>query len=334
MLVISGALLTALFAQIAIQVAGLAGADHRPDARRRPGRRDARRPRRGMASMALYALLGLFLPFYADGDSGWDVIWGASGGYIVGFIFAAGIIGWIAEHGADRNVVLAFLAFVVRPAHDLRVRPRRAEDRGRRVLGLDDPQRVHDLHRRRAREGGDRRHRAAVGVGGLCGGSNADVELLARYVGNLAALWVASEMFDEMTYGDEFGVLALAALVFTVANWIVKPIVTLLAIPLIILTLGVAYFFVNVLMLLLTDWVVADFEAGGFWTLVGATIVIWLVNVVISAAVHDVQRSARAAPRVSPPARRRAARGERSPSPSRGRSTRGRPPAAGRSASS
>jgi biotin transport system substrate-specific component len=111
-LVISGALLTALFAQISIKVAGspvpitgqtlavgLVGA--------------TLGARRGASSLALYALLGLFLPFYADGDSGWDVIWGASGGYIVGFIFAAGIIGWFAEHGADRNVILAFLAFVL-----------------------------------------------------------------------------------------------------------------------------------------------------------------------------------------------------------------------------
>jgi putative membrane protein len=116
------------------------------------------------------------------------------------------------------------------------------------------------------------------------------VELLARFAGNLAALWVASEVFDGVTYGDSFGVLVLAAVVFTVANWIVKPVVTLLAIPLIILTLGVAYFFVNVLMLLLTDWVVGDFDISGFWTLVGATIVVWLVNVAISAAVHDWRR--------------------------------------------
>ena len=116
-------------------------------------------------------------------------------------------------------------------------------------------------------------------------------ELILRFGGNLAALWVASELFDEMTYGDSFGVLLLAALVFTIANWIVKPIVAVLAIPLIILTLGIAYFFVNVLMLLLTDWVVGDFEAGGFWTVVGATIVIWLVNLLISAALHDWQRS-------------------------------------------
>jgi putative membrane protein len=116
-------------------------------------------------------------------------------------------------------------------------------------------------------------------------------ELLVRFAGNLAALWVASELFDQMTYGDSFWVLVLAAVVFTIVNWIVKPVIAILSIPLIIVTLGVAYFFVNVLMLLLTDWVVGDFEAGGFWTVVGATIVIWLVNLVISAFLHDVGRA-------------------------------------------
>lgn len=117
------------------------------------------------------------------------------------------------------------------------------------------------------------------------------VELLARFVGNLAALWVASELFSEMTYGDSFWVLVAAAAVFTVVNWIIKPIVTILSIPLIILTLGVAYFFVNMLMLLVTDWVVPEFEAGGFWTVVGATIVIWFVNFIIAAFLTDVGRA-------------------------------------------
>ncbi len=110
-LVVSGALLTALFAQLYINVpgspvpitgqtlaVGLVGA--------------TLGARRGAASLGLYAVLGLFLPFYADGESGWDVIWGASGGYIIGFIVAAWVIGWMAEHGADRHVGLAFLAFV------------------------------------------------------------------------------------------------------------------------------------------------------------------------------------------------------------------------------
>ena len=131
--------------------------------------------------------------------------------------------------------------------------------------------------------------------GGSCDDSNV-ADLALRFAGNLAALWVASELLDEMTYGDSFGVLVLAALVFTIVNWIVKPVVAVLAIPLIILTLGVAYFFVNVLMLLLTDWVVGDFEAGGFWTVVAAAIIVWVVYLVNSAALHDLSK-ARARPR-------------------------------------
>jgi putative membrane protein len=122
------------------------------------------------------------------------------------------------------------------------------------------------------------------------------MEILLRYVGNLAALWVASEIFDEMTYGDSFWVLALAALVFTIVNWVVKPVLAILSIPIIILTFGVAYFFVNVLMLLLTSVLVGDFAVGGFWTYVGATIVIWLVNVVIGVFVRDVRVGATRSP--------------------------------------
>ena len=47
--------------------------------------------RRGAASQLLYVLLGLFLPVYSDGASGFDVIWGATGGYLVGFVLAAGV---------------------------------------------------------------------------------------------------------------------------------------------------------------------------------------------------------------------------------------------------
>jgi putative membrane protein len=75
--------------------------------------------------------------------------------------------------------------------------------------------------------------------------------------------------------------------VFTVVNWIVKPIVTILALPVIILTLGIALFFVNALMLLIVDWLVGDFEIEGFWTLVGATVIVWVVNLVLSAAQRD-----------------------------------------------
>jgi biotin transport system substrate-specific component len=67
--------------------------------------------RRGAASQLLYVLLGLFLPVYSDGDQGFDVIWGATGGYLVGFVVAAWIVGSLAERGADRRPLTAFAAF-------------------------------------------------------------------------------------------------------------------------------------------------------------------------------------------------------------------------------
>lgn len=69
--------------------------------------------RRGTASMLLYVALGFVLPVYAGGGQGVETLWGASGGYIVGFVLATAAIGWLAERGADRTMATAFLAFVV-----------------------------------------------------------------------------------------------------------------------------------------------------------------------------------------------------------------------------
>lgn len=68
---------------------------------------------RGMASMALYLLAGCFLPVFAGGSSGFSVLYGATAGYLFGFVVAAGLIGALAERSADRKVLYAFIAFVV-----------------------------------------------------------------------------------------------------------------------------------------------------------------------------------------------------------------------------
>jgi putative membrane protein len=111
---------------------------------------------------------------------------------------------------------------------------------------------------------------------------------------NVAALYVAALLLDGITYGDDWRTLVLAGAVFSLVNMLVKPFVTLLSLPLIILTLGIAFFFVNLLMLLLTAWIVRDFDVDGFWTAVGGTLVIWAVNLILGAA-FDQEESARAA---------------------------------------
>ena len=68
---------------------------------------------RGAASLLLYLLVGLAgAHVYADGKHGWAVLSGSTGGYIVGFIAAAALIGWLAERGWDRRVSTAVSAML------------------------------------------------------------------------------------------------------------------------------------------------------------------------------------------------------------------------------
>ena len=101
---------------------------------------------------------------------------------------------------------------------------------------------------------------------------------------NVVSLLVVDWLFDSVSIG-RWGSIILAAAVLGLANAILKPILALLTLPIIIFTLGIAYFFLNVLMLLIAEWVTPDFSIDGFWTYVGATIVVSIVNWVLYTAL-------------------------------------------------
>jgi len=103
------------------------------------------------------------------------------------------------------------------------------------------------------------------------------VRLLIAWGVNVLALIVCDWLFDGFTI-ERWGPLLLAAAVLGVANAILKPILAILTLPLILVTFGLAYFAINVAMLALAEWIAPDFSIDGFWTYVGATIVISLVN--------------------------------------------------------
>ena len=93
-----------------------------------------------------------------------------------------------------------------------------------------------------------------------------------------------------------------------IGNAFLKPILAILTFPLIILTLGLAYFAINVAMLALAEWVAPDFSIG-FWTYVGATIVVWFVNFVVGRGLDYLEVAAggalkSASARANPRARR------------------------------
>ena len=100
---------------------------------------------------------------------------------------------------------------------------------------------------------------------------------------NIVALWVAAELIDGIGYSGNEWVVVVAALVFSLVNIFVKPLVILFTLPLVILTLGLALFFVNLLMLYLTSWIVDDFKVESFGAAILATIIVWVVNTVLEA---------------------------------------------------
>lgn len=106
---------------------------------------------------------------------------------------------------------------------------------------------------------------------------------------NIVALIVIDEIFDSVEIGRWWPVL-IGAAVLGIANAVVKPVLTVLALPLIIVTLGLAYFAINVAMLALAEWIATDFSINGFWTYVGATIVVWIVNWVLNLALGGLLR--------------------------------------------
>jgi len=77
------------------------------------------------------------------------------------------------------------------------------------------------------------------------------------------------------------GSLLEAAAVFGVLNTLLKPLLRLVTLPLAILTFGIAWFFVSLLMLVLTRDIVAGFQINGFGSLVAATVIVWIANLIL-----------------------------------------------------
>lgn len=135
--------------------------------------------------------------------------------------------------------------------------------------------------------------------------------LVLGLIVNAVALWVATLIVPGITLHETAGIYApdaggmtnevsvptvaallIVAVVFTLINAVVKPVVQLLSLPLTILTLGLFLLVVNALMLMLTGWVTttfrlfgAEYVVSGFWAAFFGAIVIGLVNWVLGMVI-------------------------------------------------
>ncbi|MFJ5230184.1 phage holin family protein [Kitasatospora sp. NPDC088391] len=113
---------------------------------------------------------------------------------------------------------------------------------------------------------------------------------------NAVAIWIAAWIVTGITLsGDDWQHKALTvvavALVFGVVNFLIKPLVKLLSLPLFILTLGLFTFVINALMLWLTSWasdkLSLDFHVEGFGSALLGALIISVVSWGLNLALGD-----------------------------------------------
>jgi putative membrane protein len=104
-----------------------------------------------------------------------------------------------------------------------------------------------------------------------------------RVLVNFLGLWAAAElMTNSINYNDKLRVLVIAALIFSMVNAVIRPLVVILSLPAIVLTLGLFTLVINAFMLYLVTKIYPSFQLRSFWTAVVATVIIWVVNYLLT----------------------------------------------------
>jgi putative membrane protein len=111
--------------------------------------------------------------------------------------------------------------------------------------------------------------------------------LLVSWAVNAIVLGVVGWILSAVTFHGSTSTVIWSALVFGILNTVLKPVLKLITLPLALVTFGLAWFFVSMLMLWLTQWIINGFDIRGFWNYVWATILVWAVNMVVDGVFRD-----------------------------------------------
>lgn len=123
------------------------------------------------------------------------------------------------------------------------------------------------------------------------------MRFLLRWLINAAALWVAVRIVPGVTYEGDWAYLLLVALVFGLLNALLRPLLTVLTCPLLVLTLGLFTFVINAVILLLTSAISRSlgvgFHVDGFWAAFLGALVVSIVSVLLSLFLRESSEARR-----------------------------------------
>jgi putative membrane protein len=118
--------------------------------------------------------------------------------------------------------------------------------------------------------------------------------ILLRWGINTIAIWAAIELVPGIDHSGSAVSLIVIALIFGLVNALVRPLLTLLTCPLIILTLGLFILVINALMLALTAWLVPSLTIDGFWPALLGALIISVVSGALSLLIKEDWEETRA----------------------------------------
>lgn len=88
-------------------------------------------------------------------------------------------------------------------------------------------------------------------------------------------------------YVETFGIAVLVALVLSLLNFLVKPLLVILTLPVTIVTFGLFLLVVNALIILMADWLVSGFSVDGFWWALLFSLLLSLVQSILFAFLKE-----------------------------------------------
>lgn len=108
---------------------------------------------------------------------------------------------------------------------------------------------------------------------------------IIRIFANGLGLWLAAELINAVDYSEDWLVLLVATIIFSIVNAIIRPIVVLFTLPAIILTFGLFTLLINGFMLYLVDVLYPSFSVDTFGAAIVTVIIVWIANHAINTLV-------------------------------------------------
>ena len=112
------------------------------------------------------------------------------------------------------------------------------------------------------------------------------MNLIMRLLINALAVFILAHVLDGVTVNGYTGAI-IVALVLSILNILVKPILIILTLPVTILTLGLFLLVINALIIGLADTLIDGFEVSSFWTAILFSILLSLLQSVLQSVLKD-----------------------------------------------